>query len=307
MAKQRESRWVKWVVSRIVRAALWMVTKPQWKGTEHVPAQGGAIIAANHLSLTDPLTIAHFLYIGARRWPTFTMKDSVMKIPVVRSVAKSTGQIPIRRGTTDAVKALEEAGNALTRDGSSVIFYPEGTCTRDPNLWPMTAKTGVARLALSTGVPVIPVAHWGEQHILPYGHKKPSLFPRKRVWFRAGPQVDLERFRGQPLTATVLNEATEVIMADITALQAEIRGAEPPAEPFDLKKARAEQAEAKRAERRQVEDDSNGSDQYRSRQEQSGQGGPENNRGGENQAGADGAAEGDASDRDDNGRNNAEA
>jgi 1-acyl-sn-glycerol-3-phosphate acyltransferase len=250
VAKQRESRWVKWVVSRIVRFVLWFVVKPEWKGTEHVPAQGGAIIAANHLSVTDPLTVAHFLYIGARRWPTFTMKDGVMKIPVVRSVARSTGQIPIKRGSADAVKALGEAEKALVEDGSSVIFYPEGTCTRDPELWPMTAKNGVARLALTTGVPVIPVAHWGEQNILPYGEKKPRLLPpRKKVQFRAGPAVDLSEFRDQPLTATVLDGATKAIMADITALQAEIRGETPPAEPFDMKKARQRAAEAERAER----------------------------------------------------------
>jgi 1-acyl-sn-glycerol-3-phosphate acyltransferase len=92
-----------------VRFALWLVFKPEWEGTEHVPARGGVIIAANHLSVADPLTVAHFLYIGARRWPTFTMKDSVMKIPVVRAVARSTGQIPIKRGSADAVKALEES------------------------------------------------------------------------------------------------------------------------------------------------------------------------------------------------------
>jgi 1-acyl-sn-glycerol-3-phosphate acyltransferase len=230
---------VKAVVSRIVRFVLWFVTKPEWKGTEHVPAKGGVIIALNHLSLADPLTVAHFLYIGARRWPTFTMKEGVMRIPVVSAVARSTGQIPVKRGSTDAVKALHEAELALTRDGSSVIFYPEGTCTRDPDLWPMTAKTGVARLALTTGVPVIPVAHWGEQHIMPYGSKKISLFPRKRLEFRAGPPVDLSRFRDRPLTGTVLREATEAIMADITGLQAQIRGEEPPAVPYDPRRARA--------------------------------------------------------------------
>ncbi|MCY9787788.1 1-acyl-sn-glycerol-3-phosphate acyltransferase [Nocardiopsis sp. EMB25] len=241
MAKQRESRWVKVVVACIVRPLLRLVTKPVWSGTEHVPAEGGVIIAANHLSTVDPLTVAHFMYVGVRRWPTFTMKDAVMRIPVVRSVAKSTGQIPIKRGSTDAVKALHEAELALTRDGASVIFYPEGTCTRDPELWPMTAKTGVARLALTTGVPVVPVAHWGEQNLLPYqGDKKLSLFPPKRVEFRAGPPVDLDRFRDRPLTATILNEATEAIMRDITALQAKIRGEEPPAVPYDMKRARVQ-------------------------------------------------------------------
>jgi 1-acyl-sn-glycerol-3-phosphate acyltransferase len=257
VAKQRESRWVKAVVSRIVRLFLWFVTKPEWKGTRNIPAEGGVIIAANHLSTFDPLTIAHFLYIGARRWPTFTMKDAVMRIPVVRSVAGSTGQIPIKRGSTEAIKALHEAELALTRDGSSVIFYPEGTCTRDPHLWPMTAKTGVARLALTTGVPIVPVAHWGEQEIMPYGQKKVSFFPRKRVTFNAGPPVDLSAFQGKPLTATVLTEATEAIMRDITRLQAEIRGEEPPAVPYDMKRARIEAAETAERDERESDDGRN--------------------------------------------------
>ena len=263
VAKQRESRWVKWVVSRIVRFALWLVFKPEWEGTEHVPARGGVIIAANHLSVADPLTVAHFLYIGARRWPTFTMKDSVMKIPVVRAVARSTGQIPIRRGSADAVKALGEAEKALVQDGASVIFYPEGTCTRDPNLWPMTAKNGVARLALNTGIPVVPVAHWGEHDFLPYGEKKPRLLPpRKRIQFLAGPPVDLSAFEGRPITAAGLEGATQAIMADITALQAKIRGEEPPAEPFDMKAARRKEAEAKKTERALAETEAAESEEH---------------------------------------------
>ncbi|GAA1082839.1 lysophospholipid acyltransferase family protein [Nocardiopsis composta] len=240
MAKQRESRWVKVVVASIVRPIMRAVTKPEWSGQENVPRSGGVIIAANHLSMADPLTIAHFLYVAGRRWPTFTMKEGVMRIPVVRSVAKSTGQIPVKRGSTEAIKALGEAETALTRDGCSVIFYPEGTVTRDPKLWPMVAKTGVARLALSTGVPVVPLAHWGEHEILEYGTNRLSLFPRKRVRMKAGPPVDLSAYRDKPLTGTVLREATAEIMAAITRLQAEIRGEEPPAVPYDPKQARQE-------------------------------------------------------------------
>ena len=76
-----------------------------------------------------------------------------------------------------------------------MIVYPEGTATRDPEQWPMVAKTGVARLALATGVPVIPVAHWGAQGILPVREHETHLVPRKLVRMLAGPPVDLSEFR----------------------------------------------------------------------------------------------------------------
>ena len=101
-----------------------------------------------------------------------------------------------------------------------MIIYPEGTATRDPDLWPMVAKTGVARLALATGAPVIPVAHWGTQDILPYGSKKPKLCPRKTVRTIAGQPVDLSEWAGQQTSAKALRAATDAIMADVTALVA---------------------------------------------------------------------------------------
>ena len=97
----------------------------------------------------------------------------------------------------------------------------------------MVGKTGAARLALTTGAPVIPIAHWGAQDILPYGSKKVHLFPRKTVRMVAGPPVDLSAYAGQRLGASTLRAATADIMADITALLAKIRGETPPALPWD--------------------------------------------------------------------------
>ncbi|MGH7735070.1 MAG: lysophospholipid acyltransferase family protein, partial [Gemmatimonadales bacterium] len=119
------------------------------------------------------------------------------------------------------------------RTGACVIVYPEGTASRDQDLWPMVGKTGAARLALTTGAPVIPIAHWGAQEILPYGSKKPHLFPRKTVRMVAGPAVDLSAYQGQRLGASTLRAATADIMADITALLAKIRQETPPAVPWD--------------------------------------------------------------------------
>src|SRR5215469_18449400 len=102
----------------------------------------------------------------------------------------------------------------------------------------MVAKTGVARRALTTAAPVIPVACWGAQVILPYGDKRPRLFPRKTVKIAAGPPVDLSAFAGQPLTAGTLRGATNAIMADVTRLLAGLRGEQPPAVPYDPRAAR---------------------------------------------------------------------
>jgi len=145
-----------------------------------------------------------------------------------------------QHGAALVVKELKDAEQRL-RDGECLIVYPEGTASRDPDLWPMVGKTGAARLALVTGAPVIPVAHWGAQVILPYGSKKPSLFPRHLVKLRAGPPVDLSAYSGRPIGREVLRGATAAIMADITALLAQLRGEPAPAVPFDLAAARRAQ------------------------------------------------------------------
>jgi 1-acyl-sn-glycerol-3-phosphate acyltransferase len=106
----------------------------------------------------------------------------------------------------------------------------------------MVGKTGVARLALTTGAPVIPVAHWGAQVILPYGSTRPHLFPRHLVRMQAGPAVDLSAYRGRPLGREVLRGATAAVMADITGLLARLRDKEPPAVPFDPAAARRARA-----------------------------------------------------------------
>jgi 1-acyl-sn-glycerol-3-phosphate acyltransferase len=94
----------------------------------------------------------------------------------------------------------------------------------------MVSKTGVARLALESGVPVVPIAHWGAQRILPYGDILPRLLPRKTVRLQAGPPVDLSEFAGRPLTNAVLRAATDKVMTAVAGLLGELRGETPPAE-----------------------------------------------------------------------------
>ncbi len=118
------------------------------------------------------------------------------------------------------------------------MVYPEGTLTRDPDLWPMVGKSGAARIALETGCPVIPVGQWGAHNLLyPYA-KKPHLFPRTQITMKVGDPVPLDDLAAvQPRTLDVINQATGRIMAALTALVEDLRGAEAPAERFDPRKA----------------------------------------------------------------------
>src|SRR6201994_3710944 len=212
-----------------------ILVRNKWEGRENIPKTGPVIIAPNHMSYADWGTDAVFFH-GAGRYPTFMIKASAFKVPFIGRMLYGCGQIPVNRGAKDAAQSLKQAEEALG-EGAAVIIYPEGTATRDPNLWPMVAKTGVARLALATGAPVIPVARWGTQNVLPYGSKKPKLWPRQTVQTVAGKPVDLSEWAGKQTSAKALRAATDAIMAEVTALLGVLRDEEPPAVPFDPGKA----------------------------------------------------------------------
>jgi len=220
------------VLPTLIRSAM----KRDWHGHEHIPRTGGVIVAGNHLSYADWAAMALFIH-QAGRYPAFLIKSSAFNVKVLGPFLHACGQLPVNRGSTDAALVLKEAENALDQ-GECVIIYPEGTATRDPAQWPMVAKTGVARMALATGIPVIPLATWGAQEILPYGTKKLHLRPRHTVRMLAGPAVDLSAYAGEPLDRDVLRAATGTIMADVTGLLAKLRGESPPATPYDPAAAR---------------------------------------------------------------------
>ena len=215
----------------VLRPLLTLLIRNKWAGRENIPRKGPVIIAPNHLSYVDWGTDALFLHVSGR-YPTFLIKDSAFKVKFIGPFLRKAGQLPVHRGRADAGLVLKEAEKRLA-EGAAVIFYAEGTATRDPDLWPMVAKTGVARLALTSGAPVIPIAHWGTQDILPYGSKKLKLFPRKTVRTVAGKPVDLSEWAGKHTSARALRAATEAIMGEVTALVAQLREEEPPALPYD--------------------------------------------------------------------------
>ncbi len=215
----------------VLRPLLLLLVRNKWQGRQNIPRTGGIILAPNHLSYADWGTDALFFY-QCGRYPTFMIKASAFEIKGIGAFLHKAGQLPVNRGRADAALVLKEAEKALA-EGAAVVVYPEATATRDPDLWPMVAKTGVARLALATGTPVIPVAHWGTQDILPYGSKKVRLFPRKTVRTVAGPPVDLSQWAGQATSARALRAATNAIMAEVSALVGQLRSEQPPAVPYD--------------------------------------------------------------------------
>ena len=219
----------------VLRPLISILIRNKHEGTANIPRKGPVIFAPNHLSYVDWGTDALFFQKNGR-YPTFMIKSGAFKVPFIGWFLLKAGQLPVYRNAADAALVLREAEKRLAQ-GAAVIVYPEGTATRDPELWPMVAKTGVARLALATGAPVIPIAHWGTDDILHYGDKKPKLFPRKTVRTIAGPPVDLSEWAGQSRSAKALHAATEKIMDDITALVGELRGETPPAVRYDRKKA----------------------------------------------------------------------
>ena len=233
MAHPRRANGAYRTSAAIVGAFLRACTRTDWRGTENLRREGGFIVAANHATEIDPLTFVHALYQNGVV-TRILAKASLFEVPVLGSVLRATGQLPVDRGTTRAAHSLDPAIRALAA-GDVVAVFPEGTLTRDPDLWPMAGKTGVARLALASRAPVVPVAQWGATDLLPRYSKRFRPFPRKRIHILVGPPVPLDDLYDRPRDAAVLREATDRVLDAITALLETIRGETAPKPRFDLR------------------------------------------------------------------------
>jgi 1-acyl-sn-glycerol-3-phosphate acyltransferase len=221
-----------------VRAFLLTATRRDWRGAEHLRRPGGFIAVGNHATNIDPLTFAHFLWDNGEA-PRILAKDSLWKIPLLGRMLTATGQIPVSRGTATAGESLDAARRAL-EDGECVVVFPEGTLTREPDLWPMQGKTGVARLALASRAPVVPIAQWGAHRLMGRYKKLIKPIPPKTITVVAGPPVDLSDLYDVPLDGAVLREVTDRIMDAVTHQLEEIRGESAPAERFVWRKGQPE-------------------------------------------------------------------
>ncbi|MEV4114971.1 lysophospholipid acyltransferase family protein [Nonomuraea sp. NPDC049695] len=171
----------------LLRLAVWR----RYAGLGHIPRHGGVIIVANHVSKVDSLVLAGFVG-AAGRWPRFLAKAPLFDVPLLGRFLLTMRQIPVNRGAADAGDALVVAAEAV-RAGDVVVFYPEGGTPKPWESTPPKGKTGAARLRLSTGAPVVPVASWGPQHILDPATGRFRLRLRTRVTVLAGPPLRISQ------------------------------------------------------------------------------------------------------------------
>lgn len=230
--------WVYRTLVHAVRLIAPLLTQRHWSRRDKIPSDGGVLLVANHISNYDVLVLGEFL-IWSGRWPRFLGKSEIFKTPVLGWVARQCGQIPVLRNTTDAKKSLTFARKAL-EEGEMVAVYPEGTITKDPDGWPMSGRRGAAQLALTTGVPVVPVGQIGAEKVLGgpiIQWSKLFSLKRRPVHVLAGDPVDLDRFRteGKDPTLETLDLATTAIMDAVGALVEILRGESAPEGRWDTR------------------------------------------------------------------------
>lgn len=232
--ERRRPSWL-WVIAILVLPLWSAMVRYRFTPESKLPQTGSFVLAPNHYSEIDPVVVgASVWHLG--RLPRFMAKASLFRIPVVGKLMTASGQIPVERegrsrGNSGA-NPLSAARELANRE-AGVIVYPEGTLTRDPDLWPMRGKTGAVRLALEAGVPLIPMAHWGTQELMPRYGKKIHPFPRKTIRINVGEPLDLSAYEGVPVDGKMIAAITEQLMAEITRLLAELRDDAPPAERWD--------------------------------------------------------------------------
>jgi 1-acyl-sn-glycerol-3-phosphate acyltransferase len=203
-----------WVVKAILTPVLRVLFRPWVEGAEHIPQTGAAIFASNHLSFSDSI----FLPLMVPRKITFLAKADYftgtgVKGMLTKAFFAGVGQVPIDRSGGAASEAALQTGLRILREGHLLGLYPEGTRSPDGRLY--RGKTGIARMALEAGVPVIPVAMINTDVVQPTGKKIPRL---GRVGIRIGKPLDFSRYAGMETDRFVLRSITDEIMYELMLL-----------------------------------------------------------------------------------------
>lgn len=203
-----------WVVKMILTPVLRVLFRPWVQGAEHIPQEGAAIFASNHLSFSDSI----FLPLVVPRKITFLAKadyftGSGVKGKMTKGFMSGVGQVPIDRSGGAASEAALRTAQRILRQGKLLALYPEGTRSPDGRLY--RGKTGIARMALEAGVPVIPVAMINTDVVQPTGKLIPNL---GRVGVRIGKPLDFSRYAGMAGDRFVLRSITDEIMYELMLL-----------------------------------------------------------------------------------------
>lgn len=198
----------------ILGPLLRVMFRPWVRGVENIPSSGAAILASNHLSFSDSI----FLPLQLRRPVTFLAKSEYftgkgIKGALTRWFFKSTGQLPIDRSGGKASEASLNTGLGVLAEGHLLGIYPEGT--RSPNGRLFRGRTGIARMALESKVPVIPVAMIDTEKVQPIGKRVPRV---RRVGIVIGAPLDFSRFEGMEGDRIVLRAVTDEIIYELQKL-----------------------------------------------------------------------------------------
>jgi 1-acyl-sn-glycerol-3-phosphate acyltransferase len=204
-----------WVLKTVVLGPLLkLLFRPWVQGEEHIPDEGAAIFASNHLSFSDSI----FLPLMVPRRMTFLAKSDYftgrgLKGKATAAFFKGVGQLPVDRSGGKAGEAALNSGLRVLRRGELLGIYPEGTRSPDGRLY--RGRTGVARMALEAGVPVLPVAMIGTDKAQPTGKKLPRIM---RIGIRIGRPLSFARYEGMEEDRFVLRSITDEIMYELMLL-----------------------------------------------------------------------------------------
>lgn len=187
----KPSRLVHGVLSRLLGWVAALFSDVDATGLPHLPRRGGAVLICNHRSLFDAVALGAALDRTGRDVMVLA-KAELFRAKVVGAVLRRAGVIPVYRGTDRAADALDAAVDSL-RGGELVAIFPEGTISKDGELMPF--KTGAARMALRAGVPVIPVALVGTDHVIASNAQK----IKRTLWRRSADRADIDVVVGAPI------------------------------------------------------------------------------------------------------------
>ena len=199
-----------WVVKAILTPFLRLLFKVRADGRDNVPTEGAAILASNHLSFSDSI----FLPLMIRRRITFVAKAEYFDDPKTAWFFRAVGQIPIRRGGGSASQRALDSAMEVLQSGGLFGIYPEGTRSPDGRLY--KGHTGIARLALKSGAPVIAVAMIGTREAQPIGQVKPNFF--SPIGIKFSKPMHFDRYADRADDPRVLRQITDEIMFELRAL-----------------------------------------------------------------------------------------